>query len=281
VSRSKTLLLFEEPELFLHPPQQAALGSYLRKLAQKRELQVLASTHSPHFISLNVDQIGGILHLTKTSKGRTIIAQVNSEAISTYSEKVKRNAQLIRSECKGNPSYGEMTDAEEEFDKAKHFLWFEPDRCNLFFAEHVLIVERLSEKYVINYLLRERELTPQKEVFVLDAVAKSHIPMFTELLNRLHIHHSVLHDGDDANKNREYHEAVKRIIEDSKGKYTYRFKSITPRLEGYPGLNVDQRGREKAFRILQQVKHILEGKDNSPKKQKLDSLIPKINTLLG
>lgn len=174
-----------------------------------------------------------------------------------------------------------MTDAEEEFDKAKHFLWFEPDRCNLFFAEHVLIVERLSEKYVINYLLRERELTPQKEVFVLDAVAKSHIPMFTELLNRLHIHHSVLHDGDDANKNREYHEAVKRIIEDSKGKYTYRFKSITPRLEGYPGLNVDQRGREKAFRILQQVKHILEGKDNSPKKQKLDSLIPKINTLLG
>jgi len=144
VSRSKTLLLFEEPELFLHPPQQAALGSYLRKLAQKRELQVLASTHSPHFISLKVDQIGGILHLTKTSKGRTIIAQVDSEAISTYSEKVKRNAQLIQSECKGNPSYGKMTDAEEEFDKAKHFLWFEPDRCDLFFAEHVLIVERMS-----------------------------------------------------------------------------------------------------------------------------------------
>jgi len=272
------LLLFEEPELFLHPPQQDNLGSDLIKLAKNGDLQVLASTHSPHFISLNVEQIGGILHLTKTSEGKTNIGQVDYQTILNYIDEVKEDARNIQSQCNNNPAYSDILN-DEEFDKAKDFLWFEPDRCNLFFAKHVLIVEGLSEKYMINYLLREGKLTPQTEVFVLDAVGKSHIPMFMNLLNQLRIYHSVLYD-DDTNKNRKCQNAVKEIINKSKGNYTCRIESITPNLEGYLDLNVDKKSREKAFKILEEVKKILEDRNSSPQKKKLDSLISKINKLL-
>jgi len=56
-SPDMTLLLFEEPEAFLHPAQQNMLCRSLRKIATTDGNQVLASSHSPHFVSQNSDDI--------------------------------------------------------------------------------------------------------------------------------------------------------------------------------------------------------------------------------
>jgi hypothetical protein len=43
------LLLFEEPEAFLHPPHQDVLDTSLRQLAAQPGRQIIAASHSPRF----------------------------------------------------------------------------------------------------------------------------------------------------------------------------------------------------------------------------------------
>src|SRR4030042_666003 len=59
------LILFEEPEAFLHPPQQDILDTSLRRLASQEGRQVLAATHSPLFVSRNTDDIADLVRLCK------------------------------------------------------------------------------------------------------------------------------------------------------------------------------------------------------------------------
>ena len=56
-----TILLFEEPEAFLHPSQQALLNINLNKLAKAKNQQVLISTHSQTFVSKNIDSLTSLL----------------------------------------------------------------------------------------------------------------------------------------------------------------------------------------------------------------------------
>ena len=49
------LILFEEPEAFLHPHQQEVMAHNLRILAQSDDVQVLVTTHSPIFASRSMD----------------------------------------------------------------------------------------------------------------------------------------------------------------------------------------------------------------------------------
>ena len=62
---SMTLLLFEEPEAFLHPPQQDILARNLMKFSDPEEKQVICSTHSPHFVSRNSNNIPGLIHFSR------------------------------------------------------------------------------------------------------------------------------------------------------------------------------------------------------------------------
>jgi predicted ATP-dependent endonuclease of OLD family len=50
-----TLLLFEEPEAFLHPSQQEYLNLSLKRLS--KENQILITTHSTTFVSKNINQL--------------------------------------------------------------------------------------------------------------------------------------------------------------------------------------------------------------------------------
>jgi len=60
-----TLILFEEPEAFLHPSQQQRLNGSLRALAAEPTQQVLITTHSPQFVSKQVCQLRSIIRLQK------------------------------------------------------------------------------------------------------------------------------------------------------------------------------------------------------------------------
>jgi predicted ATP-dependent endonuclease of OLD family len=60
-----TLILFEEPEVFLHPTQQDKLNLELKELSESDEQQILITSHSPNFISKNVEDIPSIIRISK------------------------------------------------------------------------------------------------------------------------------------------------------------------------------------------------------------------------
>ena len=74
-SPKMNLLMFEEPEAFLHPPQQKRLCHDLIQLSKSTDWQVLATTHSSHFVSKSTDMLSSIIHLIKEN-GNTYIRQI-------------------------------------------------------------------------------------------------------------------------------------------------------------------------------------------------------------
>jgi len=60
-SPSLNLVLFEEPEAFLHPPQQEDLARNLIKMSGAVDWQIICSTHSAHFVSRNAARIPAII----------------------------------------------------------------------------------------------------------------------------------------------------------------------------------------------------------------------------
>jgi putative ATP-dependent endonuclease of the OLD family len=73
-----TLILFEEPEAFLHPPQQEILAHSLTTLADNPDQQVVCSTHSSHFVSRNASRIPAIGCL-KRDNGRVLACQIDAK----------------------------------------------------------------------------------------------------------------------------------------------------------------------------------------------------------
>ncbi len=88
------LLLFEEPEAFLHPPQQDSLDKSLRKLSTQPGRQVLAATHSPIFVSRNADDISDLVHLVKVD-ARTQVGQISKERLKTVFQENVKTAQIF------------------------------------------------------------------------------------------------------------------------------------------------------------------------------------------
>jgi putative ATP-dependent endonuclease of the OLD family len=74
------LVLFEEPEAFLHPPQQYELFRSLIKLSKVDGWQVLCSTHSSHFVSKNADCIPDIIRMQRED-GIISVFQITTTAL--------------------------------------------------------------------------------------------------------------------------------------------------------------------------------------------------------
>jgi hypothetical protein len=209
---SMLLILFEEPEAFLHPPQQEMLAENLKKIADAADHQVICSTHSSHFISRKADDIPSIARLLRDS-GCISIYQINTEKwieivnanqeISTIAIKWPKLAKIIHKD-----------DLKPEMEAIKYLLWLNPDRCCMFFANNVLIVEGPTEQAFINKLMGDGLIErPADGLYVLDGMGKYNIHRFMNLLSHLGIPHSVIHDDDkDANE----HSDLNHLIRDSR-----------------------------------------------------------------
>ena len=59
-SLNHNILLIDEPEAYLHPPQALHLGQQLTELAEKRESTLIAATHSSDFLMGCMEQSDGV-----------------------------------------------------------------------------------------------------------------------------------------------------------------------------------------------------------------------------
>lgn len=165
-TRKEYLILFEEPELFLHPKITFKLRESLYKLAENSPYQILCATHSPMMIDISKPH-SSLIRATKDSNENTRTYQVGEDVFSKDEER-RQQVQMINR--------------------------FNPHICEAFYADNVILVEGDTETIVYRDLLNK--YYPNKEVFVLNTGSKNNFPFFQEILTAFHIKHCAIHDTD-------------------------------------------------------------------------------------
>ncbi len=253
-----TLFLFEEPEVFLHPAQQEVLNANLRELSQENFQQVLVTTHSSHFVSKNIDDVPSILKLAKEGPV-TKVYQIDDDGLQDI---LKENKELKR-------ILGEEIVAKDiEREAIRYCLFLDPDRCCAFFADTVLICEGLSEKALIDTLVKNRSIKlKNSKVYFLNAAGKYDIHRYMNLFGRLGIRHSVLFDRDS---NTQKHQEINRFIENNKNQFTMRIYSFPDEFEDFLDIPKVSNKYEKPLNVMW---HYRNGKIKEEKVSELDRIV--------
>lgn len=227
-SPNMTVILFEEPEAFLHPPQQEILAESLRTLGNTEDRQILCSTHSAHFVSKNSRFIPAIVRM-KRNAGRISVHQISVDEWSSLADANQQITQIIKRWPKLEKRFDD-DDARTEMEAVKYCLWLNPDRCGALFANHVVLVEGPSEQCLINRLISDGKLQPPEGgVYVLDCFGKFNMHRFINLFSRLGTPHSVIYDADSETA---YHEDLAQLIlEASDSTLTTAIKPVAGELE--------------------------------------------------
>lgn len=225
-----TLLLFEEPEAFLHPAQQENMAYHLRQFGQEPGQQVIITSHSPVFVSKNGDDLGQICRIQKYGGISTIyqLKQTDIERlIKTGGDFLTVLKQYVADPTVDKKSKEEAlrlinnAPNEEIANQYEHFrcqLWLDSERAAMFFADKVLLVEGASEKALFNYLLANKwhDLTSER-VLVIDALGKYNFHRFISLFEAYGIRHGILLDRDN---DKNHHAVVNKLIRNRVNSFT-------------------------------------------------------------
>lgn len=219
-----TLILFEEPEAFLHPSQQELMNVGLKQIAKESNQQVFCTSHSSIFVSKNIKNISEVKRIEKR-EGESIIYQVDDKTLKDiYSDNIEINQYLQTKIDNGIPPEDEkelkklINDKDEEIklleEAIKFSIWLDSERSSMFFAKHILICEGATEKAFIDFLMNTEWVDlKEKHIYCLDSLGKYNIHRYINLLNRFGLSHSVLMDFDEENKQHKYiNEFVKSKI---------------------------------------------------------------------
>lgn len=172
------LILYEEPELFLHPKVTFKLRNSLYDLAKNSPYQILCATHSPLMIDVSRPH-ASLVRAIKVAGEETETFQVG-EDVFNKSEERKQYVQMINR--------------------------FNPHICEAFYADKVILVEGDTEAIVYRALLKK--YYPDEEIFVLNTGSKNNIPFFQEILTAFRIEHYVIHDIDTELNSKGHHNSA-------------------------------------------------------------------------
>jgi predicted ATP-dependent endonuclease of OLD family len=221
-----TLILFEEPEAFLHPSQQELMNIGLKQIANDYNQQVFCTSHSSVFVSRNMKNVSEVKRIKKVS-GESIIYQVDDKTLAEiYTDNVEINEYFQKQIDAGIPDEDEkelkklINDKDDETklieEAIKYSIWLDSERSSMFFSKHVLICEGASEKALIDYLMNTKWLElKEKHIYCLDSLGKYNIHRYINLLNRFGLSFSILMDFDEDKKQHKY---INQFIKDKTDK---------------------------------------------------------------
>ncbi|WP_421533677.1 ATP-dependent nuclease [Morganella morganii] len=174
-SRRSTVVLYEEPELYIHPHLMRILRNNLRDKSKKIEWQVIASTHSPFLIDI-ADNPSSLKLIKDAEHGLRTVHEVPSDIFDE------------------NGEYNER-------DMLRAALDFHPTVCEAFFAKRAVIVEGDTEVAVLrfsNELCQKLGLDNSlvKDTTIVSAGGKWTIPAIAKILTKLNIPFKIVHDLD-------------------------------------------------------------------------------------
>ncbi|CAK8715495.1 MAG: putative ATP-dependent endonuclease of the OLD family [Candidatus Electronema aureum] len=227
---SFNLVLFEEPEAFLHPSQQESMAYHLRRLGAEEGQQVIITTHSPTFVGKAAEQIGQLVRVQR-SNGATQTFQPKGTKIRELFDQggelltalqafvdnpdVEGNKKKKARKMIANPPQGDIATQEEQF---RFQLWLDGERSSLFFANKVLLVEGATERGLFNYLLANdwHDLSTQ-HICIIDTLGKYNLHRYMALMEAYGIPHGVMLDDDNG---KEHQGAMNDLVEASKNGHT-------------------------------------------------------------
>ncbi len=261
-----TLLLFEEPEAFLHPSQQVQLNISLNKLSSGMGQQVLISTHSPIFVSRNIDDLKSLLSVKKQD-AMTTIFQLRSDDVAkllddnfslfkAFSEILTEpnSKPSLKSKIEGRKLGQRKPDVEKKLEEEalKYFMWLDAERAASFFAKHVIICEGATEKVAFDYLM-SNSLNDfvDRHIYVLDTMGKFNLHRYMNLFGMLGITHSVLYDRDN---DEDVHKVVNDFIVSKKNGYTKTILTFDSDFENFLGIEQVSRKDLKPLNVLTKLK---------------------------
>ena len=164
-NKKEYILLFEEPELFLHPKSTRLLREELYSLAEDSPFQILCCTHCPQMIDISKPHCS-LVRISKMEDESTVSYQVGDS--------------IFQSEV--NKSFVQMINR------------FDPNVCESFYASTVCIVEGDTEAVICREIMKTD--FPSIDVYILNAGSKNNIPFFQRILTHFCISHVVIHDSD-------------------------------------------------------------------------------------
>lgn len=164
-NRKEYLLLFEEPELFLHPKSTYLLREELYRLSDNSPFQILCATHSPQMIDI--------------SKPHSTLVRISKNSNETISTHQVGDSIFLNDE---NKDFVQMINR------------FNPNVCEIFYSDNVIIVEGDTEAIIFREILKKNY--PESDLFVLNSGSKNNIPFFQRILNHFRIQYVVVHDCD-------------------------------------------------------------------------------------
>ncbi|MGA3983697.1 ATP-dependent nuclease [Ralstonia nicotianae] len=228
-----TVLLVEEPELYLHPQMERLMRDVLYRLSSQQGMQVACCTHSPVFLDI-AERYKSIVRLTKQANGDSAGHQVTQDLF---------------------PAVGDRAEKE----KLQTVARFHPTVNELFFAKQVVLFEEFSaiaafERAADLCGLFERHRRLRREVSLVDCDGKKNITAFQRVLNAFHIPYRVLHD-EDANNPAAFAENA-RIAAALPPGAVNAVHAISPNdLEGLLGY-VASKGTSKPFAAVKKVEEL-------------------------
>ena len=175
-----TILLFEEPELFIHPHLLRRFKDALDKLGAKDGWQVMAATHSPFIIDVSDNYKSLLITRKIEDEGSPEIFQLQENPFEDDGEVKER--ELLRGVLDFHPSVNEA-----------------------FFAKRVVLVEGDTEISFFRYadkLLDLINLEPDlsRDTTIVSCSGKWTILPIARLLNAFEIPFRVIHDIDRKDK---------------------------------------------------------------------------------
>lgn len=156
------IFLVEEPEMYLHPHRQRFLYQLLRKVAVRN--QVIYTTHSANFVTLPDFENVQVVRRDQASGG-TIVTPSS----------LKSTAQL----------------------REKLIKEFDPERNELFFARHVLLVEGDTEKLALpEYAAKIGADLNRSGCSVIEVGGKKALKQFAQIVSSFGIPLTIVFDRD-------------------------------------------------------------------------------------
>lgn len=173
-NRKDYIVLFEEPELFLHPKLMKQLRTLIYKVSETdTPYQVLCASHSPQMIDITKEK-SSLVRMVKHDDG-TRLFQINDEFL--------KNSKDIRTK-------------EELKQEMNEVLRFNPFICESFYADEVVLIEGPTEEIILRGYFNEVET--DKDIFVVNCGTVSNIPFFQKIFSRFNIKYHIICDSDKA-----------------------------------------------------------------------------------
>ncbi len=281
-----TMILFEEPEAFLHPSQQENLNLNLKNISVTENNQILITTHSNTFVSQNASDLKCICKVKKEA-GISKVYQIDATDLSNlYDDNIsifKHFKAILQDEHGDNKLKADIkkrnlanidTNLEEILDKEsmKYFLWLDSERTSMFFVNHVILCEGSSEKVFFEYLINTKwHEIKQKNIYILDCMGKFNINRYMNLCKQLAISHSVLIDSDN---NKGIQGVFNEFINLSKNEFTKEIHIFDTDVEGFLEIEAPNRKDLKPLNIMYKYKN---GEITDEKIEELKNILIRIS----